>query len=1145
MISSITNISSVARYEAKTLRRSWLFRLFALASLLILGIMNIAVFSPVGNQDWESLAIPATIPHINLYLLNIAQALIIIFLASDFIKRDKKLDTNEVLYTRPVSNFEYIIGKTTGILRLFLGLNLLILLIALIVNLTASNTRVDIAAYLTHLLIISVPTLIYSLGLAYVIMSLVRNQAITFLLLLGYAALNIFYLWYRTGFFFDYMVFGMPVFKSEVVGYSNIWAIISQRLFYTSLGVAFIMITILTFKRLPHSKSHAVLASVLLVVSLITALFSGLSFSSKYKSMTTARGLIMETNSRYEDARFVTVRDAYIELNHEGDTIGATATLTCVSRTGENADKLIFSLNPLLKVTSVTLNGQPAEWKRDYHILIITPPGPLDQAVDFDVSVSYKGTIEEEYCHPWHTPDYRIDNYKLAMVNIEPRQAYITEEFLLLTPETGWYPVAGLNFYPTNPARQKVDFTDYSLKVKSGEGMMPVSQGDMTKEGDSFLFKGEKPLTGLTVAIGNYESDTLTAGDITYSAWYFPGHDYFRETFTELSDTLGTMVEGVMDELAVTFSSEYPFNSLKLVEVPVNFRTFAKKSTQTMAEVQPSMILLPEKMATINSSGFSSTMKRQERIMERNNQVITEKELQVRTLNQFIRSTFISSSDFNFRAGQLIAAPGRFLLGPSFYYFKNNFYSEKYPVINAIFETHLQKVDYSWRGASRMFLGGLSENDKANNILKEKSLEELLAINPSNDTLRIVYSVKGDFLFSLMRYHAGITQFNNWFKEYIEENKFTNITLEQFDQDLQKEFDFSLEPQIEEWFKNSEQPGFLFTDIKAEEIVVDNRTRYRISFVASNPEKAGGLFSVIVRSGGPGGGGGRGGGGGSVSVSVGPGGGRALAISGGMMGRGMQTDDIDRIVWLGPEEAKRISIIKDGEPRGVGINTMFSLNNPGEINNPFPEIIKSKNSSVMEGEVLLESIPPYYEENEIVVDNEDPGFRIYEQKSSSRLKEWFNITRDQGEEYSAAIGWWAPETWQKTVQGNYYGRYVKSATYTRSGEGERYVTWTTPLETPGYYDIYTYIGKTGGGRMMMFSRGRDQNNDTEYHYTVTHDDGDDDIVIDYESAENGWNLLGSYYLSPDSAYVKLSNLSRGRVIFADAIRWVRQSNTNR
>ncbi|MCA1756053.1 MAG: ABC transporter permease, partial [Bacteroidales bacterium] len=491
---SITNIRSVARYEAKTLRRSWLFRLFAVASLIILAIMNIAVFSPVGEQDWESLAIPATIPHINLYLLNLAQALIIIFLASDFIKRDKKLDTNEVLYTRPVSNFEYIIGKTTGILKLFIGLNLIILLIALIVNITANNTRVDIAAYLTHLLIISVPTLIYSLGLAYVIMSLVKNQAITFLLLLGYAALNLFYLWYRAGFIFDYMLFGMPVFKSAVTGYSNIWPIIAHRLLYTSLGVAFIMITILTFKRLPHSRPHAVLATVLLVVSIITAIFSGISFNRNHTSLAAAREKIMETNSRYENALFVTITDATVALEHKGEEIDATAILTCNNRHDEPAEQLIFSLNPSLTVTTVTLNGQNANWERDHHILLITPPAAPGSNEEFEVSISYNGTIEEEYTHPWHDPDYRMDNYKLAMINIEPRQAYVTEEFLLLTPETGWYPVAGLNFYPTNPARQKVDFTTYSLKVKSGEGMVPVSQGRMTKDGDNYLFRGENPL---------------------------------------------------------------------------------------------------------------------------------------------------------------------------------------------------------------------------------------------------------------------------------------------------------------------------------------------------------------------------------------------------------------------------------------------------------------------------------------------------------------------------------------------------------------------------------------------------------------------------------------------------------------------------
>ena len=58
---------------------------------------------------------------------------------------------------------------------------------------------VDFMSYISYLLIISVPTIIFSLGLSFILMSLIRNQAITFLLLLGIAALDMFWLWYRVG----------------------------------------------------------------------------------------------------------------------------------------------------------------------------------------------------------------------------------------------------------------------------------------------------------------------------------------------------------------------------------------------------------------------------------------------------------------------------------------------------------------------------------------------------------------------------------------------------------------------------------------------------------------------------------------------------------------------------------------------------------------------------------------------------------------------------------------------------------------------------------------------------------------------------------------------------------------------------------
>ena len=87
-----------------------------------------------GHSDarWTFRAIAANMPYINVLFINVAQAIIAVFLASDFLKRDKKLDTTEVIYTRPITNGEYVTGKTIGILVLFIGLVILALVMGLL-----------------------------------------------------------------------------------------------------------------------------------------------------------------------------------------------------------------------------------------------------------------------------------------------------------------------------------------------------------------------------------------------------------------------------------------------------------------------------------------------------------------------------------------------------------------------------------------------------------------------------------------------------------------------------------------------------------------------------------------------------------------------------------------------------------------------------------------------------------------------------------------------------------------------------------------------------------------------------------------------------------------------------------------------------
>ncbi|MCK4656372.1 MAG: xanthan lyase, partial [candidate division Zixibacteria bacterium] len=116
-------IWSVALYEVKILLRAWSFRIFALIGLVILVIMNIAFATKVGQAPYFFYSLAGSLPMMNIKLLTVYQGIIAAFLASDFIKRDRSHDSTEVIFMRPMSNADYVLGKTTGILFVFAILN--------------------------------------------------------------------------------------------------------------------------------------------------------------------------------------------------------------------------------------------------------------------------------------------------------------------------------------------------------------------------------------------------------------------------------------------------------------------------------------------------------------------------------------------------------------------------------------------------------------------------------------------------------------------------------------------------------------------------------------------------------------------------------------------------------------------------------------------------------------------------------------------------------------------------------------------------------------------------------------------------------------------------------------------------------------
>jgi hypothetical protein len=334
-----------------------------------------------------------------------------------------------------------------------------------------------------------------------------------------------------------------------------------------------------------------------------------------------------------------------------------------------------------------------------------------------------------------------------------------------------------------------------------------ASQGMPAEKDGTWSYSSTVPYTGLTLAMGNYICDTIKIHDVRYFLWHYKGNDYYKKDLAEIGDTIKFLVSGIMRELETNFSTKYPFSTLSIVEAPVQFFSFPRKNTQTRAEVQPSLVLVPERLSTIDQAGFGKRFTRQKKQMARNNQVITDKELQVRLFNTFVRNTFISGENYQFKNGSVINEPTRFRLGPSFYFFRNNFFSPDYPVINAVFESHLQRVNAPARPQwVEMMSGNVSDNDKANIILKGKSFRELMAQNPGDDTIRTVLSVKGDYMFNLIRSKTGITEFSEWFRKYLNDNSFRRINLYTFSNDIKAKFGFEFYPYLENWFDGKDQP---------------------------------------------------------------------------------------------------------------------------------------------------------------------------------------------------------------------------------------------------------------------------------------------------------------------------------------------------
>ncbi len=1140
---NLINIWNVATYESLTLFRSWFFRIFAILALLILFGTNIGFYGGHDDAMWTFRSIAANMPYINVLFINVAQAIIAVFLASDFLKRDKKLDTTEVIYARPLTNGEYVVGKTLGILVLFVGLVMLTLAMTLVFNLIRKDVPIVWEAYLYYPLLITIPTLVFILGLSFFMMILFRSQAVTFLVLLGYIGLTLFYFQDKAYGMLDYMAFNLPMVYSDFIGFADSRLILLHRLAYFSLGCGFIFATIRFLNRLPQTGRWNGLNLIGFIGFIAVGIFIGSLYYASHHDMATNREAYLELNNTYAGKHVSDVLSNTLQVEQDGKSLQVISSLRIQNPYSHRLDTLIFSLNPGFSIDSISSRGETMEYLQKRQILMLFPPGGLEARSVAGFDIHYSGVPDESLAY-LDIPKEQLAAIKRIMVApIDKKPGILHPDYMLLTPELNWYPVAGVGFNLETFQPRELDFTLFSLTVNTDTSLTAIAPGRMTQDEEGIHFIPEKALNAFPLILAPLEHRSMEIDGVEYNLYIKKDHDYFSDYFTNIQDTIKALIteakeDWELDELDLY----YEFKRISLVEVPIQYHAYERPYIQTVENILPEMILLPEKGTGLRTMDFAAYLMYAERQDRERESERSSREIETDMFKRLLQNTFFNTEPRarsrgmggSNRRDELITFQGDisynknpYCVFPLYYSYVTGISSRDYPVFNSMLEIYLKEgFDVSPREG---FTGGITDKERANLLLSSKSMIDLFARWDTELTMSLINQT-GSFIISALKNKVGMGDFDYFFYYYLEDHAFSKITFEQFSRDFYNEFGVEIAPYLDVINAGGEMPTFMISEPEYLQTRDDIGDVYLVKFNISNVGNARGLVDFNFRIMGQGGFGG---------------------------GGGMSEEK--RLYEVDAGETREVQVVLYDRPMMMTVNTLISGNIPSSYNNFLRSATEVTTSDLEEYERPSDKAVSYIYKDEYVVDNEDDGFSSFAISRESKLKQWIDSRKekDDGLLYESLHEWWTPSRWTPVAHASYYGETVRSAMAIRRGDGTSFVNWSTVLPEKGFYDLYVHIpvsamyrrpsrrDQGGGQQGQGQGQGRGfspefADKGTDYNYTISSSEGTETIVYELNDPEDGWNRLGSFHFPADSVSIQLSNETDGRRIIADAVKWVRR-----
>ena len=1159
---------SLARTEMRTIRRLFRFWLFSGAALFLGLVSYIYYWVLHGLLSSYSGTIGAASPKFLLSQTGQYQTMIlgigVVFLAFDLRARDRRDRVIEVLDSRPYSNAELVLGRFLAALLMVWS----VALIAMMIIQTIGYAGVTFGWYIgepamwssvwAYLLIEALPALALYVAFVQLVSLLSNNRLVAALAGVGLAAGSAF------------LTFRAPIYSLPSVALNGgfgsnisevapqIWTAVNlvNRGSFALLALGLLVTAVAIHPRLDDTKRRlwaiaggsGIAAGAVIILGALAVTGNQIAERDAWRA----------AHSERQADPVVDLQAIRGSLDLErGGRLTMDLGVRFLPAGGSGA---LFSLNPGIEVDGVEdAGGAALNFSHRDGLLEVdlgrTPP----QGTAVDIRVQAHGRPDLRFAYLDSAIDFNTIRWQDAQVAIlGSLNGFVERDYLALPSSLAWLPRPGASVGLDDPRQRPRDLFELDLQVGAPSGWTIAGPGKAEAVGERQRFAPAATLPEVALVAGRFDRRTTEVGGIEVELLFHPGHlrnlDYFADARAEI-EALASERFATARELGMP----YPYRQFTLVEVPWTLRSYGGGWRMDTERAPPGMLLISE--GGLPSARFEFAFRNPSRFDDQEGGLARAKTF---GLQQFFRNDF---SGGNAEAGGVrnlflyqTAARGpealalealcgnlvnRLVNGGESYFSAHLFDSEMGWTIGSVVQNIVTGRVGGGGGSSvaGTIVGVLTDRPEVWDAVLGSSLTEMDVEENPKRSVNALY-LKTSALATAILDGAGRERAAAMIANLLRDHRGSTFTAADLDR-AALEAGVDLAGLVGDFLHQTDLPGFLVSAAELERLPDDDQglPQYQTRLFVRNGEQAPGLFKLryAVRS-----------------------------------PSGVRWDSSEPLLIPG-HTAVELGLVTSRPPGTMLAAPYLSLNR-----REFPvELPRVDNETIVQSEPLrgarpADWMPAFLDAGGgvIVVDDLDAGFSVETdtaEASGMRLQGGLAglfapaAETDQGlPVFQVFAG--APTTWSRYEQPSSWGRYRRTTALAPKGDGSRRATYRAELPAAGRWRVEMHVPSMspvpGGGQVRREVRigdggdGGGRRGDQDgvqvnvnfglnlgtYDLELRNGGSSRPIDFDAQAAGIGWAVLGDFDLTQGTVELELSDDTTGRVVAADAVRFVRLDN---